>query len=58
MRILNLCLDFERTHDTPYSAIAGELWLILCEFAIYASVNRDSIGSDNGLSPIRHQAII
>ena len=25
---------------------------------IYASVNRVSIGSDNGLSPIRHQAII
>ena len=24
----------------------------------YASVNRVSIGSDNGLSPIRHQAII
>ena len=25
---------------------------------IYASENRISIGSDNGLSPIRHQAII
>ena len=25
---------------------------------IYASVNRVSIGSDNGMSPIRHQAII
>ena len=25
---------------------------------IYASVNRVSIGSDNGLSPVRRQAII
>ena len=25
---------------------------------IYASVDQVSIGSDNGLSPIRHQAII
>ena len=25
---------------------------------IYTAVNRASIGSDNGLSPIRHQAII
>ena len=27
-------------------------------YHIYASMNRVSIGSDNGLSPIRHQAII
>ena len=26
--------------------------------AAYASMNRVSIGSDNGLSPIRHKAII
>ena len=30
----------------------------LAQCRIYASVSRVSIGSDNGLSPIRHQAII
>ena len=32
--------------------------LISRECRIYASMNRVSIGSDNGLSPIRRQAII
>ena len=32
-------------------------WLIEAEWCIYASVNQVSIGSDNGLSPILHQAI-
>ena len=32
--------------------------LIGAEWLIFASVNLAIIGSDNGLSPIRHQAII
>ena len=33
-------------------------WLIEAEWRIYASLNWVIIGSDNGLSPVRHQAII
>ena len=40
----------------PVCGILGELISPLCR--IYASVNRVGIGSDNGLSPIRRQAII
>ena len=40
----------------PVCGILRELISPLCR--IYASVNRVSIGSDNGLSPIRRQAII
>ena len=35
-----------------------KLKLIYPYYRIYASVNRVNIGSDNGLSPIRRQAII
>ena len=38
--------------------IFGLLKLIFPECRIYASVDRVSIGSDNGLSPIRRQPII
>ena len=42
--------------------VSHRVWLTLNEFIspwcrIYASVTRVSIGSGNGLSPIRHQAI-
>ena len=33
-------------------------WLIEAERRIYASVNYTTIGLDNGLSPVRRQAII
>ena len=32
--------------------------LIEAEWHIYVSINYASIGSDNGLLPVRHQAII
>ena len=32
-------------------------WLIEAEWRIYTSVQHTSIGSDNGLSPVRRQAI-
>ena len=34
------------------------IWVISPKCCIYVSVNQDRIGSDNGLSPIRHQAIM
>ena len=34
------------------------IWLIEAEWRIYASLNWIIIGSDNGLSPVRRQAII
>ena len=40
------------THSTPFINI------IEAEWRIYASFNWAFIGSDNGLSPVRHQAII
>ena len=40
------------------SPVTGGGYYISTTSAAYASVNRVRIGSDNGLSPIRHQAII
>ena len=37
---------------------ANLCWLIVAEWRIYASVNSAMIGSNNGLSPGRRQAII
>ena len=54
--------------ENTFENIVCEMAAILCRgdeltspplwWRIYASVNRVSIGSDNGLSPIRRQAII
>ena len=33
-------------------------WLIEAEWRIYAQFNQATVGSDNGLSPEQHQAII
>ena len=38
--------------------LRGKAWIISPYCRIYVSVNRVSIGSDNGLSPIRRQANI
>ena len=59
-----LCEKFQNNFTAKMDVVAEwdfsafEFWLISPLCRIYASVNWVSIGSDNGLSPIRLQAII
>ena len=65
---VNAWPPFRLTIESPFplngfssSIISGHFWLCWLIFPlcrIYASVNRVNIGLDNGLSPLRRQAII
>ena len=54
----NCCIKEATVLTTSSTSTLCIIQLIEAEWRIYASVNYTIIGSDNGLLPVRHQAII
>ena len=59
--IFIFCMGWESNNNTPWKIIIRVLWLCLTHWGRVTHIcvsNLNIIGSDNGLSPVRCQAII